>query len=156
VATYPDRPYLKWSFKYEYPEKLLVKRDNPKCYLEGCRALHQMFTRFGKNNPDMANGDGVSFSAIKKAVAEIIAFPGKKEERISKWRSAARNAMLGGAFQIPSYEPHKWLADAARNKNRDDSKTALNFDLYRFYQAASTHRQYVLRELLPGHQLVVA
>jgi len=147
---------LKWSFKFEYPEKIRVKRDNPKCYLEGCRALHQMFTRFGKNNPKMANGDGVWFPAIKNAVAEIIAFQGKKDDRITQWRSAARNAMLGGAFQIPSYEPDKWLSDADRNKNGQDSKTALNFDLYRFYKAASTHRQFVLRELLPGHQLMVA
>ncbi|MBW2370337.1 MAG: hypothetical protein JRH15_20900, partial [Deltaproteobacteria bacterium] len=45
VATYPDRPYLKWSFVYEYPNRRRVQRDNPRDYLSGCRALHQMLTR---------------------------------------------------------------------------------------------------------------
>jgi len=156
VATYPDRPYLKWSFTYEYPEKARVERNNPKCFLEGCSALHNMFTRFGKNNPDMSSGDGVLFSNIKKTVDEIIKFQGKKDDRIKKWRSASGNGELGSAFQIPTYDPEKWLEDAAKKKNKEDSTTALDSDLYRFYQAASVHRQYVLRELLPDHKLVVA
>ena len=156
VATYPDRPYLKWSFEYEYPKKVRVKRDNPRCYLECCSALHQMFTKFGKLNPAASKGDGLSFSAIKKSVSDIIGFQGKKEDRIKKWRRAAKNGSLGINFQIPDYKPQEWLLASSRVKSAEDSKAALDLDLYRFYQAASIHRQYLLRELLPEHNLIVA
>lgn len=156
VATYPDRPYLKWSFEYEYPVKVRVERDNPKDFMDGCSALHQMFTRFGKLNPEMSGGDGVLFSSIRKSVTEIISFQGKKEERVAKWRTAARNGKLGINFRIPDYDPEKWMKEGSEMNSREDSKIALGSNLYRFYQAASLHRQYLLRELLPEHKLIVA
>lgn len=156
VATYPDRPYLKWGFQYEYPDKTPIERDNPKDFLDGCSALHQLFTRFGKISPTMSKGDGVLFSSIKKSVADILSFQGKKEDRIAKWRTAARKGRLGIKFQIPVYEPEKWMKEGFQMKSGEDSEEALGSNLYRFYQAASLHRQYLLRELLPDHKLVVA
>lgn len=156
VATYPDRPYLKWSFEYEYPVKVRVERDNPKDFMDGCSALHQMFTRFGKLNPEMSSGDGVLFSSIKGSVTEIISFQGKKGYRVAKWRTAARNGKLGIKFRIPDYDPETWMKEGSEMNSGEDSKIALGSNLYRFYQAASLHRQYLLRELLPEHELVVA
>ena len=46
VATLPDRPYLVWSFDYERDDAVAgvcSNRNNPVTYLEGCRALHDMF-----------------------------------------------------------------------------------------------------------------
>ena len=49
VATFPDRPYLVWSFEYERSDAiagLRSTRNNPVTFLAGCRALHDMFRRF--------------------------------------------------------------------------------------------------------------
>jgi len=157
VATYPDRPYLKWSFEYEYPEQKRVERNNPRDYLEGCKALHRMFAAFGEENPKLSNGDGVDFSTIKNPVASILAYPAKKEDRIKKWLTEAKNGEIGPkAFQIPLYDPETWLKQSADMNSSEDSNAALRSNLYRFYQAASIHRQFVLRELLPDKKLVVA
>lgn len=157
VATYPDRPYLKWSFTYEYPRRQRVERDNSKHFLNGCRALHSMFTRFGKENPTLSNGDGVDFSTIKNSVASILAYPARKEDRIKKWRTEAKNGKIGPEpFQIPLYKPETWLKQSADMNSSENSNTALRSNLYRFYQAASIHRQFVLRELLPDKKLIVA
>ena len=157
VATYPDRPYLKWSFEYEYPKKMREERDNPGSFLQGCRALHRMFTQFGKSNPDLSDGSWVNFSAIKDSVAAILSHAGKKEDRIDRWRAAARNGKLGPkSFQIPLYDPESWMQEGADMNSGPDSKAALGSNLYRFYQAASLHRQFVLRELLPDNKLIVA
>lgn len=157
VATYPDRPYLKWSFEYEYPKKERVERNNPKDYLDGCKALHSMFTAFGKENLTLSNGDGVDFSTIKNSVASILSYPAKKEDRIKKWRTEAKNGKIGPkAFQIPLYNPETWLKQSADMNSSENSNAALRSNLYRFYQAASIHRQFVLRELLPDKNLVVA
>lgn len=157
VATFPDRPYLNWSFEYEYPKNVRVKRQNPKDSLDGCRALHQMFVRFGKTHKPLSAGDGVRFKDIKGSVAAILGHEGKKEERVKQWRTAAKGGRLGvGGFEIRKYSPEKWLQEAADMNSRKDSKAALKSHLYRFYQAASMHRQFVLRELLSDNDLVVA
>jgi hypothetical protein len=155
VATFPDRPYLKWEFDYEKP-KAHEKRNNPKDFLDACKALHAMFTKFAKGNPDHSAGDGVEFSAIKDKVVDIINFQGAKMNRVKQWKSAAsKGELFKKKFKIPEYNAEHWLREAQRMNSRDSVK-ALESHLYRFYQAASLHRQYVLRELLPAHDLVVA
>ncbi len=157
VATYPDRPYLKWSFKYEYPKKRLVQRDNSKHFLKGCEALHNMFARFGQTNPAHSDGDGVAFNAIRAVVRSILAHEDRMEGRIKKWRTDAKDGRIGPAdFKIPLYKPEVWMKQSATLNSSEKSTAALRSNLFRFYQAASIHRQYVLRELLPDNKLVVA
>jgi hypothetical protein len=157
VATYPDRPYLKWSYEYEYPRKLRIERDNQKSFLNGCRALHDMFSRFAAMNEKLSDGSGIPFSGIKRTVAEILACEAKKEDRIKKWRIEAKQGNIGNTpFEIPRYNPETWLKQSAQMNSSENSNTALQSHLYRFYQAASIHRQFVLRELLPEKKLVVA
>lgn len=156
VATYPDRPYLKWSFTYEYPRKRRETRDNPKHFLKGCEALHAMFERFGAGNPARAAGDGIAFGTMKNAVAGILACEAPKAERVKRWRRAAKQGELGRSFSIPLYKPATWMLESARLASSEKSSAALAKKLYRFYQAASIHRQFVLRELLPDNKLVVA
>ncbi len=160
VATYPDRPYLRWSFKYDYPRSqrdVRVHRDNPADFLEGCEALHDMFARFAAANPEWRADDGVAFDDMRAAVKAIIEFQARGKDRQKRWRKAAAEGELAGLrFEIPRYAPEAWLEEGARLNSSDDSKKALDSNLYRFYQAASMHRHYVLRELLPSHGLVVA
>lgn len=157
VATYPDRPYLKWSFEYEYPKKQRVTRDNPKHFLKGCEALHGMFVQFGHANETHSAGDDVAFSIIKDSVAAILAYQAKKEDRVKKWRAEASRGTLGSEpFKIPVYKPEDWMRQSAALNSSESSTAALKSNLYRFYQAASIHRQFVLRELLPDNRLVVA
>lgn len=157
VATYPDRPYLKWSYEYEYPKKLRVERDNPRHFLNGCQALHDMFTRFGNENPKLSDGSGVGFPAIKDSIGSILEYAAKKEDRIKKWRTEAKNKNIGPKeFDIPLYKPEGWMKQSADMNSSENSNDALRSNLYRFYQAASIHRQFVLRELLPGNRLIVA
>ncbi len=157
VATYPDRPYLSWSFEYEHAGRPREKRDNPATYLSACQALHKMFVSLGRANPDLSQGDGIGFSRIRGAVKGVLAFQGKKEDRIRQWRAAARKGTIGSSrFSIPRYNPEPWLKNAARMNNKEDSQRALQTHIYHFYRAASLHRNYVLRELLPEHGLVVA
>lgn len=157
VATYPDRPYLKWSFEYEYPKKNRVDHDNPDTFLKGCAALHKMFVNFSNNNNGLSSNDGVKFGGIRSTVPEILNFQGDKPSRIKQWVSAVKRGSLGGLkFFIPEYDAEPWLKKAATMQNKENSETALDTDIYRFYQAASLHRNFVLRDLLPSHGLVVA
>ena len=48
ALTYPDRPYLRWRFDYEYPRKRSSGlRHNSATFLEGCEKLRNMFRQPG-------------------------------------------------------------------------------------------------------------
>jgi hypothetical protein len=80
-----------------------------------------------------------------------------KAERSEKWRAAFTSGRLGikAGEEIPLYDPKSW--DRARDHfpAMDKPEEAAASEVYRFYQAASLNRHYVLRELLPEHELVV-
>lgn len=157
VATYPDRPYLSWSFNYEYPEIMPSgERNNTKTFIEACEKLHAMFVQAARNVPELGGGNLILFEDIKDAVRQILEFQGKCDDRNDKWKDAARTGQLGPSFDIPSYMGKDWLVDVKALHESDDSKAALGVPVYKYFRAASTHRQYVLRDLLPKHQLVVA
>jgi hypothetical protein len=116
-----------------------------------------MFKQFRTASKQSPTPEAVEFARIRGTVKRIIDTPGKKKERVRNWRAAARSGELGTRrFQIPTYDPKVWLQKAAKVNNNPNSRVGLDCDLYRFYQASSMHRQYVLRELLPSEQLVVA
>ena len=157
VATYPDRPYLVWSFIYESSKRERVMRNNPEAFIGGCQALHDMFVRFGKRNHGLMDAKAVAFSKIRKTVKEIISCQGSKEKRINCWRQEFKAGTLGNSgYHIPIYNPEPWLKRAAKLNGKENSTEALATDIYRFYQAASLHRNYIRRDLLPSHGIVVS
>ena len=160
VATLPDRPYLVWSFDYERPDAVAgmrSARNNPVTFLAGCRALHDMFRRFAGLRPDVDTGRGRDFEDIAPRVREILLTQGDKAARITAWREAARSgALFGEAGEtIPEYEGEGWNERWESLDGGDDYRAAMETHIWHFYQAAALHRAYVLRDLLPGHGLIV-
>lgn len=78
------------------------------------------------------------------------------KHRFFVWKDAARSGGLfhHGAEEIPDYDENSWKAQWEYLSSVEDSSEALNQNIYRFYQAASVHRNFVLRELLPNNLLV--
>ena len=160
VATLPDRPYLVWSFDYERPDavaEIRNARNNPSDYLACCRALHDMFRQFADRRPDVFDGGGLEFDAVAPSVEGILRTQAEKAGRIEAWETAARaGAVLGGGGEeIPDYEGENWNRQWEELNGAEDFRHALGMSIWRFYQAASLHRTYVLRDLLPKHGLIV-
>ncbi len=158
VATYPDRPYLIWDFDYEKPKKKSGERNNPATFLEGCKALHSMFKKFAKFFPEFAeNTSYKEFATIKSEIKRILNTQADKKGRIKAWQKAVKSGVLHLSEEaIPKYKADAWHNQRNSFDKKKDSKIALDTDVYRFYQAASVHRNNVLRTLLPKHGLVVA
>ena len=161
VATYPDRPYLAWSFDYEREDAVEGRhsmRDNQETFLAGCRALHEMFRRFAEAGPAAyRSDDGREFDQIADRVAAVLATQANKETRCEAWRRAAgTGAIFGGdGEEIPDYDGQAWNARWRELDGSEHSPDVLAEPIWLFYQAAAVHRTYVLRDLLPQHGLVV-
>jgi len=157
VATLPDLPYLQWSFEYEQSSEK-SEHNNAEAYLEACEKLHNMFQRFLALSAGHDDGtSGVEFSTVEERVRDILTFQNGKTERSEKWRTAFTSGRLGiqAGEEIPHYDPEPWDKQRDHFPAMDKPEKAAASNVYHFYQAASLHRHYVLRELLPKHELVV-
>jgi len=157
VATYPDRPYLSWHFDYEKYDQERSTRNNHATFIEACEALHALFSRFAIARPDLADYPPRSFSDIRAVVSDVLATQENCAGRIEAWRKAATRGDLfySGRETLPTYTEDTWHMQRANLSQLPDSRDALTQDVFRFYQAAAIHRTYVLRDLMPKHELVI-
>lgn len=157
AVTYPDRPFLRWQFDYEYPAKRSSGlRDNPATFLEGCEKLHGMFHRLGKRHPYTRQDEGRAFDDIREAVTRILRTQAPRKVREKAWKDAAKAGRLFvEAESIPPYQGNPWKHGLNGLRKVTDSRKALDKHIFRFFQAAAAHRTFVLRDLLPSHDMVV-
>ena len=155
VATYPDRPYLRWEFTYQNGKQSGL-RDNQKTYLEGAKKLHGYFCRYAAKAKFNDSKAPVDFAAIEPTIKAILAFEGKKEERTEEWRKAIRGNKLFRSTrnEALAYDASTWNKD--KEKFHDERKfptsaDAMRMDVYKFHQAAVFHRYNTLKDLLPRH-----
>jgi len=157
VATYPDLPFLWWCFDYEGNGET-SGRKNDETFLEGCRALHKMFSDYLTRMPQYKDpAGGKDFADIEEAVQKVLSVQEDTKGRIEAWRVAMwRGELTPLAKQdIPEYKEEGWTEDLMKFHEGSDSVGLLNSSPYRFYQAANLHRNYVLRQLLPDNDLSV-
>jgi hypothetical protein len=149
VATYPDRPYLKWRFEYEdgSHDPADTDRDNVSHFLEGCKGLYDFFYEYSRRNPyvqDSINPRG--WDSISRNVERILGRAAPREERIRSWKEAISSGQFCHVTEVDRkirYDPDLWKPREARGRSGENS------DPHRFFRAAWSHRNYVLHELLP-------
>jgi hypothetical protein len=158
VATYPDQPYLVWSFEYSHPARHRVQRDNPADFLEACVALHEMFRLFAEARADYADGSGGrAFAEIADTVRIILAIPAGKDQRVAAWQDAAASGKLFAAAEnIPPYLGDAWTNWLKDADGKITSYDAMDHPPCRFHIAAGAHRSFVLHELMPSRNLLIA
>ncbi len=156
VGTYPDRPFLKWRFSYEVEsEKRVGWRDNPKTFLEGCKAIHAAFNQYAKQSG--IEKDAKSFDEISSLIEAVLRQESAKKDRIDAWLNLINS---GNLFPLepneaPSYSEHHWQQQKDDFEKLQDSRAMAELNVYKFHQAAIYHRDYTLKQLLPRHGIVV-
>lgn len=154
VASYPDRPYLKWQFKYL--SGAISERDNVKDYCEATIKLHELFVKFAKSNTAYA-AQTRAYSLIADVVTKIIKLEGAENERINAWQSAAQVGLLyevdiASSGGVPPYENK--VANEITQLNSLTPEKAIRTRIAKFIQAAEVIRAHVLYELLPANGLM--
>ncbi len=158
AVTFPDRPFLQWSFKYEWAKQRCPLRDNPKVYLDACEKLHGMFRKVAKKQDLVEENSFKDFNSIRDIVSSVLRTQADQEGRIKAWKDVVlKGDIIGtGAEKIPPYKKNDWPNQRDNLKREKDSSVTTSLNIYQFYQAAAIHRVNVLRNILPSHGLLVA
>lgn len=160
VATFPDRPYLKWRFQYETHEggAETVERDNPSIFLRACRGLYAFFSQVAEVWPEARDPQGpMEFDKIEGILKTLIGFEAPKEDRIGKWKKAIGKGKFNRVTSIDKqihYNNGLWRPRRVEYQREPDT-TVETTDTYRFMRAAHEYRRYVLLELLPTANILV-
>jgi hypothetical protein len=151
VACYPDRPYLLYRFDFDKPRpdhSVTSERDNSATFLEGCKYLHVFFSKFAQAKYPGA-GNRHDFNDIENAVRGIIACEADQKGRIKAWEDS------GLISNCPTCKPEIWEREKIMFSKNALSENGISTSAYRFHQAATFHRYYVLKDLLPAHGIAV-
>jgi hypothetical protein len=151
VATYPDRPYLQYKFDFDKPRPengATSIRDNISNYLEGCKYLHEFFSKFAKKKYAEMNGHR-NFESLEETVREVIECEADMEGRIKAWHNSG---LIKGCSL---YNPETWEFEKLNFPQYATSEKGIPTNAYHFHQAATFHRYYVLKDLLPSHGIAV-
>ena len=161
VATFPDQPYLDWEFAYEMAAisgATNSQRQNVNDYVDGAAALHRMFRDFAKKADIFADSaGGFEFGDIQPVIKSIVGTIGDRDARIVAWKKALKDGRFthNGGEEVVDYSHDEWRAQTTGLCGLPTPQDATQIPAYRFHFAASLHRQYVLRTLLPKHGIFV-
>jgi hypothetical protein len=151
VATYPDRPYLQWQFDFmrSRPDDGATSvRDNCANFLEGCKCLHSFFSKYAKAK--YAEIDTYrNFEDIEDMVRKVLAVEADMAGRVKAWEDSG---LIAGCA---AYVPETWENGKAMFLKYAVSGDGIDTNTYRFHQAATFHRYFVLKDLLPAHGMAV-
>lgn len=166
VLSYPDRPYLKWSYTNGYGER--VERDNPADFADAARAMYQVFCRYrefpvaGKTVFARTYPLPEAFTLVADTLSGSIHESG--EDRHQVWLSRIAGGEFGFSDEVNYIAKGEgsWKHDALgtaedihehRGKLPYDPKfQASHWKL--FHDALQAHQFYVLHELLPRYGLL--
>jgi hypothetical protein len=154
VATCPDRPYLRWSFKYADGRQ--EQRNNQNTFMEACENLHDYFCRFAALYYGAQATPATPFARLRDAVREILAVEAPADDRVKQWLSAMVAKRLPGVSPCAAYDSERWILKIKSASHLHTSDSSDEAHAYNFFAAASYHQNYVLKRLLPEAGLYVA
>ena len=159
VLTYPDLPYLNWSFRYDYDDSgKRERRSNPKDFWEGCEKLYHFFCRFSDRLKGCEHRH-IAFKEKREVIEGILKTQTGTAERGELWVKAISSGELFAPTnmdrELPEYDPKRWDRQRDGFEALKDPSKITNKPVFHFYQAASLHRHYMLRELLPEKGIIL-
>jgi hypothetical protein len=153
VADFPDRPYLRWSFKYENGAAD-PPRDNQKTFMEYCENLFRFFQDFKAMAPQFAEDAAArDFAKVQPAIAEILAYEAKSDDRCARWQDAATSGSLLFREAIPEYDD-EMLNNELQSVEDFTATEIMNERVWHFVRAAELMRNMIFYELLPEQKII--
>ena len=116
------------------------------------RACSRLLEHFTLASPGTDRASlAVPFKDVRDALEGVLKTEGNATVRADAWRQAARSGQLPLPEGIPAYEGEAWKASIHGWATLKNSGQVASDPAFKFLQAATMHRDYVLRDLLPEH-----
>lgn len=160
VLTFPDMPFVRWSFKRENGED--VPRNNPENCLTAATRMFNMARRYVAADFTIADQElsAQDEKIIDSLLRNIIQIEGEK--RHAKWKEAIKQGVFSFGRADIDYieEGHgswKYLAlgtdpdDEIGDEMFDYSPDILTSNWKRFHDAVQYQRLFILHDLLPRY-----
>jgi hypothetical protein len=156
ATTYPDRPFLKWSFTYSDGRES-GERNNTETFLVASEKLHALFCEYAQACPDLCSGAPIPFETIRAKVRAILLLEADQPDRSKAWiKAMADGSLLGYGFNVTPYDEKAFENERVELVGKDvehvDAEATL---VFKFLKAANLYRNFVLNDLLPGHGITV-
>jgi len=160
--VFPDMPFLKW--RYKNGEGKLIKRNNPRDFLEAADHMCMVMQRFIIGDPD-ANVEGLDAETKAKLQEMFLGIKNKNgDERHAEWLKAIRQGAFSfGATAIADYVPRgreSWKAQALGTSHdlpvHKYHPEFLKTDWKMFHDAIQAHRFHVVHDILPRFGICAA
>jgi|TARA_Y100000310_G_scaffold345233_2_gene462973 hypothetical protein len=167
ALSYPDRPYLKWSYKNHRGKR--ITRDNTAIFVEAAESLCKAMQRFRAGDADF-DAPGFADQADEKSKIRTLLTETREEsgeERHKAWLSQIEAGYFGFGPQRVTYVPkgrgswkHKALKTLDPTDDDDEkfiwSDAFLDSHWKRFHDGLQAHRFDVLHDILPRYGIQVA
>lgn len=161
VLSYPDRPYLKWSYVNGLGET--IERDNPSDFLEAADHMCRAMQRYQKKEETGLSGEEKQI--LDERLRNIKDEDG--EQRHARWLEAIRNGKFSFGPVALEYIPKgrsSWKEQAiGTHAERDKGDEVfpyrpgfLQSDWKLFHDALQAHRFCVLHDILPRYGICAA
>jgi hypothetical protein len=151
VATYPDRPYLKWEFGYERGNRKKEKHNNPTDYLQASALLYGYFCRMLKANSWLGDTTTtVPWPRCEGSIFALICNEGKKKGRVRAWKKFIKggtNFATDPHDAKVHYREGQWNTTVPQRKDADENQVR-NLPLCLFMQAAQDQIELVTTYLI--------
>jgi hypothetical protein len=169
ASTYPDTPWLNWSYKNA--DGIDDSRKNPDIFMSALDELHRVFCRYRRaseaRTPEEEGLTPVTADALRHHLTSITSESG--EVRLAEWRALITSNEFGFGHDEASYVAKNWRAKALNNEGDfgpcevfndipeiDYPADFLQSDWVLFHNAAKDHRHAVVQGILPRYGLCAA
>lgn len=155
AASFPDQPYLKWEYIYEYLDEknelnIFTKIDNRRRFILAFYEIQQLLEKYLEKHPEYRDNDFEPISC--KLCYKTIIKQGTVKERIKNWQNFyLNNELFTADDEAFEYNEELWLKQsfADYRKSKYDkrvvkrAKLNLNFadtSWYKFYQSVHWYK----------------
>lgn len=151
VMSFPDMPYLNWEFEFPIArpgEGTMSTRSNRMTFMQAAKRVHENLSKFAQERyqaPEIKE-----FKEIRRTIARVLATEGDEKIRSNAW---LQSGLLPEGAKI--YDKNEWDSHKITFSSLNDSRQGIGLSCYRFHQAATYHRYYMLKDLLPRFGLAV-
>jgi len=156
AMQYPDLPYLKWSYKYDYSDEFSEKlersdNDNKERFRRAFENIKEHLEEYLKKHPEYKD-DKINFIDFN-ILYDVLLKRGSDKKRINNWKKIfLRMNLFLESDKAYEYDKNFWLKNAFSNfdetsfNNRKVTDVVLvdefnNTNWYKFYKAVKWYKE---------------